>query len=160
MLIKTISNRGDAIPYTPEESLPFAVEYGMRMKTDQKYVYWLVRQSIKLASIHFRKEALGSWEASANGTAMVGRTNIATDRFTTPKEYQFSIRYKPGKDNLGLPDIQVIEFDMTPTAAERTVPMDFVDQTLPPETPNDTMVSVKEIIEEFDVVKEAKEKAE
>lgn len=113
MLIKTISSKGAPIPYTPEEALPFAVEYGVRAMSDDVRVYWTVRESIKQGSIHYNKLPDGSWEAIADGSAHVGYSSTKDDRFHDAKPIKFKIQYKPTKDNLGLPDIQVVSFTTT-----------------------------------------------
>lgn len=111
MLIKAVTRQGTAVPYSPEEALPFAVEYGTKRLSTSEKIYWVIRDSVKQDSIHYNQLPEGSWEAVAEGTAKIGHTVTAQDLFMEPKETKFKIHYRPGKDELGLPDIKVVLFE-------------------------------------------------
>ena len=111
MLIKAVNRQGNAVPYSPEEALTFAVEYGVKSKNTSEKIYWVVRDSIKHTKIHFNNMPDGTWEAIAEGVAHIGHTDVATDAFHDARPKQFSVHYKPVKDGLGLPDIGVVKFE-------------------------------------------------
>lgn len=112
MLIKAVNRQGNAVPYTPEEALPFAVEYGVKSNNTLDTVYWVIRESIKIKNVHFNQKQDGAWEAIADGTADIGFTESKTDRFHDPKPHRFSVQYTPTKDSLGMPDIAVVKFEI------------------------------------------------
>jgi hypothetical protein len=120
MLIKS-TVRGNPIPYTPSEALPYAVEYGVKGMNDNDTIYWALRDTIKSSACQHiavpssDKRGRASWEANASGSVVVGRTATKTDKFFQPKKYNFVIRYKSALDTLGLPDIEVLDFKLTQT---------------------------------------------
>lgn len=111
MLIKAVTRQGTAVPYSPEEALPFAVEYGTKMLSTNDKIYWVIKESVKQDSIHYNKMPDGTWEAIAEGTANIGHTLASQDLFMDAKSTRFKVQYKPGKDDLGLPDIKVLSFE-------------------------------------------------
>lgn len=122
MLIKSIvkktgkgARKGDAIPYSPEESLPFAIEYGASLQNTKEKIFWVLRGSVKKESFSsFINPANKSWEATAAGTALVGFTDVRTDEFHKAKPHRFTINYKASADELGLPDVKVVSMKMDP----------------------------------------------
>jgi hypothetical protein len=111
MLIKAVDRRGNAVSYTPEESIPHAVERGVKGMNTLDKVYWLMKDSIKVTKKFFGDLPEGDWEAIAEGTADIGYTDAKTDIFHDTKVYKFKVQYKPGKDSIGLPDIKVVKFE-------------------------------------------------
>ena len=114
MLIKAVTRQGTPIPYTPEEALPFAVEYGVKSLNSDKSIYWVLKDTVKLDAIHYNQLPGGEWEAVAEGTASIGQTLVEQDLFMDSKESRFKVHYKPSKDGLGLPDITVLSFTSNP----------------------------------------------
>ena len=51
MLVKT-TIAGNAITYTPNESLPYAVEYGVKSKNDSDFIYWALKDTVLSADTH------------------------------------------------------------------------------------------------------------
>lgn len=131
MLIKQVTRKGEPVLYTPKESLPFAVEYGVKKKSTQERVYWVLKDSItekQTQVIQSGKE----WEAVAEGSAKIGYTDSKTDRFYEAKPHTYKVRFKPKRDDLGLPDIEVVSFEMSPVNQNPAALMNFQDKTLPP----------------------------
>ena len=111
MLIKAVTRQGNPVPYSPEEALPYAVEYGVKSMNTQERVYWVLKNTVQKDSIHYNNLPDGGWEAVAEGSASIGHTVTSTDAFMDAKNTKFKIHYKPGKDELGLPDIKIVSFE-------------------------------------------------
>jgi hypothetical protein len=142
MLIKSVikqGNRGgEPVLYTAEECATFAVEYGVRSKNTLDTVYWVPRNSVKVDNVSSSKGDTGSWAAEATGTAMIGKTIAKTDEFFEPKLHSFHVKYKSSKDNLGLPDIQIVEMTIAPVSTNPTDLMGFAhpsDEVVTPPVP-------------------------
>ena len=114
MLIKSVTSKGNAVPHTPEEALPTALEYGLKLQSGNDKVYWVLRGSLVVEGQvgHLINQLDGSYTAQAAGSAMVGYTDVVTDKFFDAKPYNFSVRYHSSKDSIGLPDIKIDEFQM------------------------------------------------
>ena len=118
MLLKKATAKGDPIPYTAEEALPFAIEYGAKQQNDLSTVYWVVPDSVVKVTFHSmvttdpENPSVQGWEATATGTAMIGRTDAKTDRFYQARLHDFSVSYRSSADALNLPDIEVVSFSM------------------------------------------------
>lgn len=131
MLVKAATKKGEAVPFEPKEALPTALEYGLKKQSSQARIYWVRRDTVK-GDVSFTKNTVdGFYTAIANGTAMVGYTDAATDLFHDAKPYKFSVTYHSTKDGLGLPDIFVDKFEMGPVNQDPSAMMNFPDLTLP-----------------------------
>ena len=110
MLIKKITQKGKPIPYTPKEAIPFAVARSAKVKSTLAVVYWVDRRSIIVTSFKSGPtDTEGGWEAWAEGTVAVGKTMASTGKFHVTKSHAFNTHYKSGKDDLGVPDIVVLD---------------------------------------------------
>lgn len=136
--IKQAGLKGTPILFKPQELVGAAINTGMQFMSDSKTVYWVVKDSVQIAPNGFRsqdtidqsnpKKPQKGWHAFASGSVKLGKTDTATDRFFEPRLYSFSVEYKSSKDDLGLPDIEVLQADfrkLDPAAA-----MIFEDKTL------------------------------
>lgn len=115
MLIKGVTKAGNPILYSPEESLPHAILQAIKAKNTLDMVYWIEKGSIKRDSFKSTVDKDGVWEAWAEGEVSIGKTCAKRDKFFLPKLSTFKVHYKMGKDEFGIPDIElgsesVIEF--------------------------------------------------
>ncbi len=110
MLIKTVTLSGKAVTYSPKEALPFAVENALKQLNTKDEVFWCMHDSVTTTSIHTTELPGGGWEAQASGSVKIGKTHAATDRFFEPKTTNFTIHYRLGKNDLGLPEAEVVSF--------------------------------------------------
>lgn len=110
MLIKTVTLSGKPITYSPLEALPFAVESALKQLNTKDTVYWCLHDTVTTASIHTTELPGGRWETQASGSVKIGKTDAATDRFFEPKMTSFTIHYRLGKNELGLPEAEVVSF--------------------------------------------------
>jgi hypothetical protein len=148
MLIKNKTRKGDPIPYSAEEALPFAIERGARSKNDSKQIFWVEKGTVKKVSFSFLDNPVdGKWEAKAEGSANIGYTDVKTDKFFKAKPYSFVIVYKSSKDNLGLPDISIVSMEMKPLEQNPKKLMGFPTITVEPkkakEAPAEKVVAPK-----------------
>lgn len=116
MLIKNVvkkgPKRGTPILYTPEEAAPFAVERGVKGMNTREKIFWVLKKSIKIDTSTSTSSGGETYDAQASGTAQIGYTDVATDKFYAPKEHSFVVRYKSARDEKGIPDIAIVEFDI------------------------------------------------
>ena len=129
MLIKSSTPKGIAIPHSPEEALHAAILYGLKTQNSQERVYWVEKGSVEGAVSH-TKGANDSYAAQSSGTAMVGFTETATDQFFAARKYAFTVKYHSSKDAIGLPDIAIDEFTMSPVEQNPSVSMAFPELNL------------------------------
>lgn len=129
MLIKSVSKTGHAVPFEPNEAAPMAVMYAIKTKNTADTVFWALKNTIKVDGCTFTKHPDGNWEASATGTAMVGTTTVATDKFSIPRLSKFFIEYKHSKDAVGIPDISVTEATFTQVGNNPSKMVGAVDTT-------------------------------
>jgi hypothetical protein len=113
MLIKSMKGRGKPAIHSPEEALRFAIEYAVSGKSTKEKIFWVKKNDFKVSKQHSTVNK-GGWEAHAQGTLMLGHTVVATDKFHRPAEHNFVIHYKTAKDDLGLPDLEVVSCTLTP----------------------------------------------
>jgi hypothetical protein len=119
MLIKSVAKtstkkgpkKGTAIPYSHDEAALFAVERGVKGMNSKEKIFWVLRKSIKVSVTGANSEKDGNYRATASGTALVGYTDVATDEFHSPKLCNIDISWKSVKDRMGLPDIEITEFE-------------------------------------------------
>lgn len=120
MLIKNVIRKGPGkgtpILYTPEEAATFAVQRGVKKLNSKEKIFWVLKESIKIDEHSSHQSSPDSYEAWASGTASIGYTEVATDRFYVPKEHSFTVRYKSAHDSHGVPDIEVVDFQIDATA--------------------------------------------
>lgn len=113
MIIKNIK-AGNAIPYTPEEALFYAIRVGLSQMKDPDFVYWITdAKDLKVHTFSVQKLAGADYEAFSTGTVLVGKTEVPADIFQIPKAYQYKIHYKSAKDPIGQPHLAVPEFDIS-----------------------------------------------
>ncbi len=127
MLIKGIEKGGKAIPITPKEAIPHAVQYGVKSKNTSDTIFWVDPKTVAVSSFHHNTTDDGNWTAQVSGQAMIGHTDVATDQFHVGKLCNFSVKYRSGRDSFGIPDIVVDNFDYTKietNPAKRIGPVD------------------------------------
>jgi len=129
MLIKSVSKTGHAIAFEPNEAAAVAVMYAIKTKNTSDTVFWALKNTIKIENCTFTKHPDGNWEAIASGTAMVGTTTVATDKFSIPRLSQFSVEYKHTKDSVGMPDIAVTEASFSQVGTNPSKMVGAVDTT-------------------------------
>ena len=113
MLIKGVDKSGKAIPIAPKDAIPNAVQYGVKSKNTSDSVFWVDPKSVKVTAFHHTPiDEKGNWVAHAHGEAMIGKTTVANDRFHLAKPHTFKMRFSSAKDDFGIPDIKVDEFDI------------------------------------------------
>lgn len=114
MLIKATTAKGVAVPYSAQESLRFAVQYGAKAKNNSDYVYWLGSQKIEEETFQAHNdEKTGQWkEAFASGYAYIGKTRVSDDKFFIEKKVHFKVHYALSTDAIGLPDLKIVSFEM------------------------------------------------
>jgi hypothetical protein len=115
MLIKKMvkdgkTKKGVPVPYTAEESVIFAVQYGLRVLNTPEKIYWSKKESLKVDDVSSTPFGKDGWRASAKGSVLIGYTEVKTDCFFEEKLHTFYVEYANAKDSLGLPDIQVSLF--------------------------------------------------
>lgn len=115
MLIKRIDAKGNAVGHTPEEAKEVAITRALSSTNTKDAVYFVQKGSITVGSFTSSVNPTDqSWNAQASGTAQVGYACNNTDRFFTPKEYDFTVSYQSSKDDLGMPDLKVTACSFTP----------------------------------------------
>jgi hypothetical protein len=117
MLIKNVlrkPRKGTVVTYTHEEAAPFAVERGVKSLNTKEKIYWVLRKSIQTKITGASSDAKKGYSATAEGTALIGYTDVATDEFYAPKLHNVKVDYKSSKDARGLPDIEVVNFEALP----------------------------------------------
>lgn len=112
MQIKGTDSRRRAIPFEPHELVHAAIVQGLKEHGGNDWIYWSPKDGLKLESpvIASKNPVDGTWEATAQGVCLIGKTKIATDQFYDAKRCSFKIAYKSAKDDLGLPDLKVLTF--------------------------------------------------
>jgi len=108
MLIKGTTKKGDAIPLTASEALKHAVVRLCKTLSTLDVVYWLDNRTVKETSFQSMVDKDGKWEAWAEGTADIGKTDAHTNAFHVPVPHTFKVNYKLSKDEWGIPDIEII----------------------------------------------------
>jgi hypothetical protein len=118
MLIKNVikkgPQRGTPILYTAEEAAPFAVERAVKATNTKEKIFWVLKKSIKVGSFSSHQGTPDSYEAWITGTANVGYTDVATDKFHVAKNHSFKVHYKSSKDEHGAPDIAIVDCEIQP----------------------------------------------
>ena len=117
MLIKNVlrkPKKGAIVTYTHEEAAPFAVERGVKSLNTKEKIYWVLRKSISMKVTGSGSDTKKGYTATAEGTALIGYTDVATDRFYAPKLHHITVDYRSAKDERGLPDIEVTNFEAIP----------------------------------------------
>jgi len=134
MLIKSTTKKGDPVRFSPDECLERAVVNGVKSQNTESTVFWVLVGSVVKSVLNFTK--LGTdkwgndeWEATASGTALVGKTVAATDDFHIARPHNFSVTYKTSLDNLGMPDIEVVDFKLDPVRNASEIAALAVDNT-------------------------------
>lgn len=137
MLIKAVSAKGDAIPYSAEESLKYAVQYGVKTKNNPDETFWVNTASVSKEHFQAHNDVkTGKWsEAFATGYCMVGKTCNKKDRFHKEKKYFFDIHYKLDKDEIGAPDLKIIKFDLVPVETNPAKNIGKIVTTKPTDAP-------------------------
>lgn len=108
MLIKSITQKGDAVPLTAAEALRPAVTRACKACNTLDIIYWVDTRTVKETSLTSRADKDGVWEAWAEGTADIGKTITKTDEFIHPTPHTFKMHYKLSKDEWGIPDIEMV----------------------------------------------------
>jgi hypothetical protein len=122
MFIKSITKKGQPVPFTPKECLERALTLGLKneatAESDKKFIFFLTKSSAVATQFaehpgpvtavkKSKAPALPSWIAVASGTCLLGKHDVAKNRFYKAKSYAFQITYASGKDALGIPDVSV-----------------------------------------------------
>jgi hypothetical protein len=113
MLIKGITKKGDAVPLTAQEALPYAINIALSQGNTTDWVYWLETKSVKV--LQFSENNKGNnkgYDAFSEGTFKLGKTRAKDDRFFTPKEHTYKIHFESSKDEIGAPHVKVVSFNM------------------------------------------------
>jgi hypothetical protein len=112
MLIKTIDREGSAVPHAPAELVYAAVVKGLKQKNSPEWIYWAPKQAVRVeGKVESTTNPLDqTWQASATGECSIGKTSVRTEKFYDAKKCTFSVVYKSSKDELGLPDIEIVSF--------------------------------------------------
>lgn len=114
MLIKGIEKGGKAIPIAPKDAIPYAVQYGVKSKNTPETIFWVDPKKVTVSSFHHNVvDVDGNWVAQVSGQAMIGKTDVATDMFHVEKLCNYKMKYKSGKDAVGIPDIIVDSFEFS-----------------------------------------------
>lgn len=115
MLIKNVTKRGEAVPYSPQEALVHAIAFAVAKQQSTEFVYWVGPGALKVTSFSHTDSGDGGYDAFSSGVVKIGKTRIADDKFFVEKPYDFSIHYKSSKDDLGAPHLDIVEFSFEPT---------------------------------------------
>lgn len=114
MLIKSITKKGIAIPMTPAECVPAAITYGLKKADKSEWILWAMPKSVKLSKpLAVTPSDDKNWEAQAEGIVMIGKTHTDSGKFHITRPHSFKVHYKSSKDILGLPDISIVDFQVT-----------------------------------------------
>jgi hypothetical protein len=126
MLIKGVvskdsrtARKGDPIPISAEDALDHAVLRGLKEKYNSAEKIYFVQTGSVICS-DFRKTVTdakkGTWVAVTQGDVMIGSHVHKGDKNLAPKPYKFSLTYKSGEDENGMPDIELVEFVLEPAS--------------------------------------------
>ena len=113
MLIKGITKKGDAIPLTAKEALPYAINIALSAQNTTDWVFWLDPKSVKAQA--FSENSKGNnkgYDAFSSGTFRLGKTRAQDDRFFSPKDHAYEIHFESSKDEIGAPHVTVVSFKM------------------------------------------------
>ena len=133
MIIKSVTAKGDAVPYTPREALVYAVRLGLSSLNDTTQVFWSHDPSPTATTFDVQQLEDTNYEAKATGTTLVGRTTLPNDVFCMPKLYEFDIHYKSSKDPIGAPHLSIISFQAKPTSTNPADNVGLVPVSAPSE---------------------------
>ena len=112
MLVKTITPKGDAVAFQPEELLVPAINYGVRIMNTHDKVFYLREETVVQTGGNITQHG-DTWEALAEGVVNIGFVDAKTGMMHKARPHNYSIHYKPGKDSIGLPDIVLTAFTAT-----------------------------------------------
>lgn len=108
MLIKGTTRKGDPIPMDARGALKAAVERLCKAVNTLETVYWVDKRTIKETKFQSLVDKDGKWEAWAEGTANIGKTDAKTNHFHKPRPHTFKVHYRLAKDEWGIPDIEIV----------------------------------------------------
>lgn len=131
MLIKGVTKKGDAIPLSPREALSAAVGIGLSQKNDESFVFWLGSKDIEVeaSQFHVTTKPEDQYDAVAEGLCLVGKTRVKDDKFYVARKHAFKIHYRSAKDEIGVPHVEVTDFEAVPVETNPANLVGEVDRT-------------------------------
>lgn len=108
MLIKAVTKNGQAVAFHPEELHEEMVSYALKKMNTAEKIYTLQKGSVTVGAHSVNKDSHGNWVCQIEGVAKVGYVCGKSGNNFDFKNTSFKITSKSSKDDLGQPDIEVI----------------------------------------------------